>query len=360
MINPLANDLDDVLSATASAWEELRNNRIFITGGTGFFGCWLLETFAWINDRLNLNAMAVVLTRDPERLREQAPHLAGHRGIQLHVGDIRDYRFPEGSFTHVIHAATEASAILNTQQPELMLDTIVRGTARCLQFAARSGARKFLLTSSGAVYGTQPPELTHTPETFAGSPDVLLAGSAYGEGKRIAELQSVLASRTGKLEAKIARCFAFAGPYMKLDQHFAIGNFMLDALQGGPIVVKGDGTPLRSYLYASDLMTWLWTILFRGETCRAYNVGSEDAVSVAELARLVAKLSSPDIVVQVKGTPLGGPAARYVPCTNRARTELGLQQRISLADAIQKTVNWLRHRKLNTVNLAPVAEGTKA
>jgi nucleoside-diphosphate-sugar epimerase len=342
MINALAPDLESVLTATASHWEELRSGRIFITGGTGFFGCWLLETFAWMNDRLKLNAEAVVLTRNPERLRSQAPHLAQHRAIRLFHGDVRDFRFPGGEFTHVIHAATEASADLNSQQPALMLDTIVQGTGRCLEFAERSGAHKLLLTSSGAVYGTQPPDLTHIPETFYGGPDPLSAGSTYAEGKRVAELQCTLANRPRKFETKIARCFAFVGPYMKLDQHFAIGNFILNVLEGGPVIVKGDGTPFRSYLYAADLMIWLWTILFRGEACRAYNVGSDEAISIAALARLVAGMVAPETGVQIRGTPSEKPAARYVPSTQRARTELGLRLYTPLPDAILKTMQWFR------------------
>ena len=336
----IADDLDDIAWLTDSLWDELRGNRIFLTGGTGFFGCWLLESFLWANERFGLKSRAVVLTRHPERLREQAPHLDSHPAIALHLGDVRDFEFPAGSFTHVIHAATEASAALNSTAPHTMLDTNLRGTSRCLDFAAACGARKFLLTSSGAVYGAQPSEVTHLPETFTGGPDPLSCDSAYAEGKRIAELQCAMAARSGRLETKIARCFAFVGPYMKFDTHFAIGNFIRDQVEGQSIIIQGDGTAVRSYLYASDLMVWLWTILFRGQTCRAYNVGSERAVSMAELAAAVAQAASPHVKVEVRGKPTGLPPQRYVPSTERARQELGLHERVSLHAAISKTRSW--------------------
>jgi dTDP-glucose 4,6-dehydratase len=342
----IADDLDDVVALTAPLWDELRGSQIFITGGTGFFGCWLLESFIWANQCLGLKARAVVLTRNPQRLREQAPYLADDPAVSLHRGDVRDFEFPAGSFSHVIHAATEASAVLNSTDPSTMLDTNVQGTTRCLQFAAICGARKFLLTSSGAVYGPQPSELTHVPETLAGGPDPLSCNSAYAEGKRMAELQCALAARNSGCEMKIARGFAFVGPYMQFDAHFAIGNFIRDQAEGQAIIVEGDGTAIRSYLYASDLMVWLWTILFRGENCRPYNVGSEHAVNIAELAAEVAQARQTHVKVEFRGQHAGLPPQRYVPSTERARRELGLQERVSLREAISKTLRWyLRSRQ---------------
>src|SRR5260370_33188789 len=101
-----------------------------------------------------------------------------------------------------------------------------------------------------------------------GAPDTMDANSAYGEGKRMAELLCAIYRKSYGIETKIARGFAFVGPYMQLDTHFAIGNFVSDSLAGQCIEVRGDGTPLRSYLYASDLMVWLWTILTRGKAGR--------------------------------------------------------------------------------------------
>jgi dTDP-glucose 4,6-dehydratase len=224
-----------------------------------------------------------------------------------------------------------------------MLDTIVEGTRHPLDHAIACGAKRFLLTSSGAVYGKQPPDMTHIPEEYAGGPDPLDPRSAYGEGKRMAEHLSALYARGSALEPKIARCFAFIGPGLPLNGTYAIGNFIRDALSGGPIRVNGDGTPYRSYLHAADLAIWLWEILVRGHPCRPYNVGGERDLSIAELAREVARAISPEAAIHVAGSPIPGQGIlRYVPSTRRAASELGLAAMISLSEAIQRTARYCR------------------
>lgn len=347
MDNPLASDLDHILTHTHDLWEELRNKRIFITGGTGFFGCWLLESFAWANDKLRLNAEALVLTRNYKAFLKKAPHLATHLAIKFHIGDIRDFEFPEGQFHFVIHAATEASAKLNEENPLLMWDTIIEGTRHTLEFARYAGTKKFLLTSSGAVYGKQPPEMTHIPEEYMGAPDPSDPNSAYGEGKRAAEMLCTMYSKMYGIQTKIARCFAFVGPYLPLDIHYAIGNFILDGLQGGPIQVKGDGTPYRSYLYASDLMIWLWTILFRGESNHPYNVGSEKDITIAALAKEIAAHFKPAISISIKGNPRPNQLPeRYVPSNHRITMELGVRQIVDLSEGIKRTIHYERQKGL--------------
>lgn len=338
--NRLASDLDHILARTEVLWEELRGGRILITGATGFFGCWLLESFAWANRRLNLKACAVAVSRCPQALAEKAPHLARDPAIVTHAADVCCDVFPQGPFSHVIHAATEASAALNHKSPLVMFDTIVKGTRRTLQFSAENSVGNFLFISSGAVYGMQPPQLWQVGESFAGGPDPLDPANAYAEGKRSAELLCSLAA-SSNLEVKIARCFAFVGPYMPIDTHFAIGNFISDAMHGGPITVKGDGSPIRSYLYASDLAVWLWTILFRGESRRAYNVGSEAGLNIAALAYEIAAALPGDVDVNILSTAVpGAPVHRYVPSTARAREELGLSAAVSLREAIHRTHIW--------------------
>jgi dTDP-glucose 4,6-dehydratase len=219
--------------------------------------------------------------------------------------------------------------------------TAVQGTERVLAYAAERQVRTLLLTSSGAVYGTQPPDMERIPEEYGGAPRPEDASAGYGNGKRAAEyLCSVAAAETG-LDVKITRCFAFVGPLLPLDANFAVGNFIRDALDRGRIEVHGDGTARRSYLYAADLAIWLWTILVRGHTGRPYNVGSEDGLSIAELASLVADEVRPGTPVKIATVPKPGVLpARYVPSTARARQELGLRQQVGLDGAVRRTAQW--------------------
>ncbi len=338
-----ADDIELVLSRTAELWEQMRGEQILITGGTGFFGCWLVESFLAANQRFRLKAKISVLSRSPEAFRAKAPHSAMDPALTLLRGDIRTFEFPAGNFPFVIHAATEASAKLVADQPLLMLSTAIDGTRRALEFAASHGTQKFLLTSSGAVYGSQPAAITHVAEDYLGAPDPLDPASVYAEGKRAAELLCAVYGTRGGMECKIARCFAFVGPHLPLDAHFAIGNFIRDAMRGGNLLIEGDGTPRRSYMYAADLAIWLWSLLFCGPAQQAFNVGSHQSISILELARTVTRaLQLPASIEVRQAAAPGARLLQYVPCIEKAARQLGLRCEVSLEDAIQRTAAWHR------------------
>ena len=332
-------DLELIFNQTHPMWEEMRNQSIFITGGTGFFGSWLLESLLYINLHLDLNMHATVLTRDPVAFAKRSPHVATSSSVTLIKGDIRSFPSPSGRFAYVIHAAAEV--VSATELPIERYEAMVDGTMRVLQFAADHGTEKFLLTSSGAVYGKQGAHLSHITEEYSGAPDVLKASAVYGEGKRAAELMCALHAERSDIKFKIARCFAFAGPTLPVDGNFAIGNFIRDAMRGGPIRIEGDGTSVRSYLYAADLAIWLWTLLFKAPSMLAFNVGSEEAISIRDLAGVVAETLNPKIQIDVtKNSDKGSTSSRYVPSTERAQRMLHLRQTVGLSESIRKMAAW--------------------
>ncbi len=324
--------------ATSSLGEQ---TCLFLTGGTGFFGRALLRHLGGLAEQGSNPYRVTVMSRSVTGFLAAYPEFAGLSWLAFHEGDILTGvdAFPQcDRFSHVLHAAADS-----TLGPQMRLldrfDQIVIGTRNVLDFAVRVGAKRFLLTSSGGVYGAQPPELDAIPETYHGMPDPLLAGNAYSVAKRQAEhLCALYADKTG-IEVVVARCFAFVGPDLPLDAHFAIGNFIRDVLRGSDIVVNGDGTPVRSYLDQDDLAHWLLTLLTRGRSGEAYNVGSNEAVTIAELAELVRRLLAPTSVVRLLRKPGADTAIRnrYLPSITKAKDELGLTVATSLEAAIKKT-----------------------
>lgn len=294
--------------------------RVFITGGTGFFGKSMLDYRLRHPEWEWARAEWVLLSRSPERFVAANPALANQEDISFVAGDVRDFDFPEGRFDAIIHAATSA---LTTISDEEMISVTVEGTSRIIEFAKTAGRPKILFTSSGAVYG---------PRTSPASEgDECNPVTAYGKGKLESE-KLLLASG---LDVKIARCFAFVGQYLPRTIHFAIGNFMQDCLEGRDIVIKGDGTPLRSYLYADDLVEWLFAILDRGVSGGLYNVGSGDAVSILEVAKNVCAVLGRGNGIRICEKPTAAAPSVYVPDVSRASMELGLMQTVPLGEAIR-------------------------
>jgi len=313
--------------------------QLFITGGTGFFGTWLLEAIAAANDALQVAVGATVLSRDPERFLLRAPHLASRTEFAWLRGNPASFPFPATRHDYLLHLATATSADPRHTEPIEMLHTKLASIHHALLHARQTGVRRMLVTSSGAVYGPQPAALSRIPETWHGAPDPLHPASAYGEGKRLVEQ---LCALTPEAPCVIARCFSFIGPHLPLHGRFAAGNFLRDAMNGGPIVVNGDGTARRSYMHPADLVVWLLTILLHGETGRAYNVGSDQGVSIGDLARQIAGQVGGNLSVEIHGEPDRSGVHSYVPQTDRARQELGLQLTLDLPATLQRTIGWLR------------------
>ena len=335
-------DLEHIYQNTQDIWESIRGKSIFVTGGTGFFGKWLLESFIYVNEKLSLNAKITTLTRNPEVFLKEFPFYKDHTNtVQFVKGDIINYDFNlEEKFQFIIHAATAASESLNKSNPLLMMDTITIGTRNVLDFAITQPLEGFLFVSSGAIYGKQPSNQTHINENDCFKININNSNSAYAEGKRIAELYSSTYFEKYNLPIKIARCFAFVGPYLPLDTHFAIGNFINNAIKNQNIIIKGDGSTIRSYMYASDLMVWLWKILLKGEINQPYNVGSDEGVSIKELAEIIKLISKLSIDIKILGT-LEQSENLDIYCPNITKASLiNLNIKLTLSESIKKTISF--------------------
>lgn len=339
-------DFQLILARGAHLWPSLAGKSIFMTGGTGFFGRWLLETLRLANTKYQLKLRVTVLTRSPLMFAGKAPAIAADPAFRFITGDVRDFDFPKGDFSHVVHAATtSAHETFAGEDPLRKFDTLVGGTRRVLDFASERGIENLLFTSSGVVYQPLPPPLdghhTPIPESSLLAPPTYDPASALGQAKRAAEFLCACYADRYRWQLGIARCFSFVGPFLPLDIHYAIGNFIAQALDAERIVVNSDGSALRSYLYAADLVVWLLTVLLNGKSGQPYNIGSDEAISIGDLAHLVRDQIAPDKPVDILGKPaeaIGNPVRNaYIPDITLARNTLGLDVWTDLQAAVLST-----------------------
>lgn len=331
-------DLEHIFQNTQDIWESFRGKAIFLTGGTGFFGKWLLESFIYVNEKLALNAKITLLSRNPELFLKEFPFYNEHKNsIRFIKGDILNYDFNiDEKFQFIIHAATDASESLIKNNPLLMIDTITIGTKNVLNFGIKQPLEGFLFVSSGAIYGKQPWNVSKIKEEDSFKIDINNPNSAYAEGKRTAELYCSIFNEKYKLPIKIARCFAFVGPYLPLETHFAIGNFINDILNNKDIIIKGDGSTKRSYMYSSDLTISLWRILLCGRQNQPYNVGSDESISIKDLAEKIILLSGSKVSINILGSSVKSDKIDiYCPCILKGQ-ELKIFRKISIDDSIVK------------------------
>lgn len=350
MIKYFQDDLNLVLDNTLDSWKEIKNKTIFITGGTGFFGIWLIMSFIYINQTLKLNSRIILLTRNKNLFIKKHEWLIEYSEISFVEGDVISFDFIEDDIDYIIHAATEASVKLNIEEPLTMFETVVNGTKRVLDFAKLKKVKSFLFTSSGAVYGKQPSHFENISEDYLGSPNLSDSSSVYGEGKRMGEVLCAVYHKHFDLPVKIARCYAFMGPFIVLDSHFAAGNFIGNKIKGEDIIIEGDGTPIRSYMYSADLVIWLWTVLFKGENNTPYNVGSNQPISISNLAELISNNNnSIKSNVVIKSKLSNKPLLRYVPDITRAVNELNLKVYTDIENCVRKTIDFYENNIDNSL-----------
>ena len=338
----ILSDIEVIIQTSVSDLEEIVNKPLVITGASGFVGTWLTLSWVAARKRLNGRGQLLITSRNPQSLLPLVNVIDSRSPVTALSSDIRNLHIPsEFRNGNLIHAATPASAALNASDPAAMLKIIIEGQERVIVEAVRMNNR-LLFLSSGAVYGRQPLDLSHLAETWEGAPQIGDSNSAYHEGKRVAELMGNIAATKQGLHFISARLFAFIAPFLPLGTHFAAGNFIRDALSSNQIEIQSGGGSVRSYLYATDLCSGLWALLARGETGSAYNIGSDQDITIKELAIKVAWLAGTNARVNVRGLDTPQNVSRYVPSLERLHNEIGIKQSISLEQSLKRTISWLQ------------------
>jgi len=336
----LAEDFARIGARTIERCMKLHGRRLYLSGATGFFGKNVLALLNYLQ-RQGASIRVTALSRSPERFIADQPWVGSLTWLDWQKSDVVETWPGEGQHDYLLHAATDTAAESHLDGLKLF-EQIVNGTRQALNFAATHGVRRVLLCGSGAQYGAIPQSFSAgVPESSKLACDPSNPASAYGEGKRVSELLAALHGEKHGFSVVSTRCFAFVGPGLRLDGHFAIGNLIRNALDGMPMQLATSGDAVRSYLYGADLAVWLLLLLLEAKGGSIVNVGSDRGVRIVDLAARVREVVNPSAEIRIGSGHSSSERQFYVPSIDAAR-RLGLQAWTDLDLAITRTALWHR------------------
>ena len=332
----ISQDVESSIRRSGIHAESLRGKTVFITGGTGFFGIWMISALLSIKHRLGGDLRLILLSRSPEKFLQAHADQHFERWVEFVRGDVRDFKLNRAQrVTHLVHmATTNADETFAGEDQLKKLNVLYEGTLNLLEQCGES-LESALFTSSGVAYGVSRNALISECELTA--PDTTDLGAALSLGKLVAEYLVAYHAVKFGYSYSIARCFAFGGQHLPLDIHYAFGNFIRDALDGKDIEIRGDGQDVRSYLYIGDATAWLLRLLVEPNN-QIYNVGSSQAVSIESLARKIASQVPVNVTIQGRRSEVGNfRRSFYVPSTDKiAGAYPGLAEWTPLEETISK------------------------
>lgn len=340
-IDLVRQDAEAVLAKGTHLLKPLANSRIFISGGTGFLGTWLLELLSVLNSKHQFNVQVSVFGRFPQKFVERFPHLGGRKEFNFLEGDIRYLTELPRETDFVIHAAALTDRRLFASNPTMVGEVNAFGAIRLLRAAnLLEHLKKVVLISSGLVYGPQALNIERIDESYTSGIRCDNANAIYAESKRFAEAMATSFVSESKLPLVTVRPFAFVGPYQSLELPWAVTDFIRDSVTGCPLKIMGDGSTVRSLMYASDFAFWVLAALAQGTPRAAYNIGSPEPIDLLSLAKMISQHFTPSPEILTKVGQSGHETTRLVPCVEKARRELGVEVSVPLSEALQKTITW--------------------
>ena len=336
-------DAEAVLQGRVDSLAPLRGQHLFVTGGTGFLGTWLLELVRVLNERHGFGLRVTVFSRNTQAFAARSPHLGREKWVTLQDGDIRYFTELPRDVRYVIHAAALTDRRVFASHPSAVAETNTVGTLRILRAATLlEDLQKVVLLSSGLVYGAQPWDQPRINEDFGGVLRCNDVNAVYPESKRLAEVIAQCAISESKLPVLTLRPFAFVGPYQSLQLPWAVTDFIRDSFRGGPIRIMGDGATVRSIMYYSDFACGVLLALAAGKPRTTYNLGSDEPVDLLTLAQKITKYFSPVPEIRLRLGQAGHDRNRLVPDMTRLARDTGFKPTVPLDAALQKTIEWHR------------------
>jgi dTDP-glucose 4,6-dehydratase len=309
----------------------LSGQRVVITGGAGFLGSHICDALLARGDEVVcIDNLITGSTKNIE-------HLFGHEGFTYVKQDVSNYVWVPGDVDAVLHFASPASPVDYLEMPIPTLKVGSLGTHNTLGLALAKGARYFLASTS-ETYGD--PQVHPQPETYWGHVNPVGPRGVYDEAKRFAEAMTMAYHRYHGLDVRIVRIFNTYGPRMRPSDGRVVSNFLMQALQGKPLTVYGEGKQTRSFCYVEDEVRGFLALL-DSEHVGPINIGNPGEFTMLELADIVLEVTGSKSEIVFEPLPVDDPTQRR-PDITLAKTLLGWEPTIDLREGLTRTAEYFK------------------
>ena len=337
----LEDDLKTIIAEDLS-WEKLKNKTVMITGASGMVGSYMLYVLLMLNDEKHYGIKVDAVMRNVNKLPEE---IRNREDVNVVVADVTKDIPDVGDIDYIIHAASPASPLIMQNQPVETIAANTIGTFKTLELAKEKNAEGYLFISSREIYGQPDEGQEFFYENTYGFVDQLNPRSCYSEGKKAAETMCVCFHEEYGLNTKIARLAHTYGPGMSIYDGRVQADFLKNVYHNEDIVLKSEGTAVRTYTYIADAIAGMYRILLDSEDI-VYNIGNEAGkVSIRDLAEILVSIYPERGLKLVFDIPEGGPkgTAPYTLgiLSSEKLRKLGWNPKYSVKDGFKRTLEYL-------------------